>query len=59
MVKGKKGFQRIYDNHVNTNIALPKKALDKANEVRGEKPLARFFGEIVCKELGIDGIKEV
>lgn len=47
---------RIYKDRVKENISLPKEAWLEANEKRGQKPIARFLGEIVCEHLGVGGI---
>lgn len=49
-------FKKIYEDKRNQNVALPSEALRIANERRGQTPMARFLGQIVCDALGVGGI---
>jgi len=52
----KRGRPKTYENRTANLVALPEKAKIRANELRGQKPLAQFLGEIICEKLGVDGI---
>lgn len=52
----KLGRPQIYEKRVIKPVALPEEAVNKADELRGEKPLTQFLGEIVCEKLGVNGI---
>lgn len=51
------GRQKIYENRIVENISLPEKTWKKCNEIRGQKPMTQFLGEIVCEKIGVGGIK--
>ena len=48
---------KIYKDRVTENITLPAEAAKKAHELRGQTPMNRFLGQIVCDYLGVDGIR--
>lgn len=50
------GRPRIYKDRVHENITLPREAVEKAHELRGQTPMTMFLGRIVCNALCVDGI---
>lgn len=53
----KSGRSKIYEKRIVENIALPEEAWKKCHELRGQKPMTQFLGEIVCEKIGVGGIK--
>lgn len=50
--------RKIYENLVRENISLPEETHKIANERRGQIPMARFLGMLVCNALGTKGIND-
>lgn len=50
----KQGRPYVYKDREAIGISLPKKAIAKANTLRGKQPLATFITELVCEKLGLN-----
>jgi len=50
----KLGRPYVYKDRERVEISLPKKAVEKADELRGKQQLAPFITEIVCEKLGLN-----
>jgi len=50
----KLGRPYVYKDRDVVDVSLPKKAREKADELRGKQPLATFLTELICRNLGLN-----
>lgn len=50
----KLGRPYVYKDRCKVELSLPKKAIDKIEELRGKQVRATFLTELICKNLGLN-----